>query len=178
MIIFLYLLLVVIVLVTFLAVLAPKTYNVNRSIDINKPLIQVFNFLKHLKNQQYWSPWEHKDPNIKKEFVGTDGEVGFISKWEGNKDVGVGEQEIKEIIDNEEIVSQLRFYKPWKSQSEAYLKVEKLDEENTKVIWGFYGYNKFPMSIMMLFMSMDKMIGKDFEYGMKKLKEYLENNKA
>ncbi len=174
MIIFLYILLALLVLIVFLAVLAPKTYDVNRSILINKPLEEVFKFLKYLKNQQYWSPWEDKDPNMKKEFTGNDGEVGFVSRWEGNKDVGVGEQEIKEIKENKAINSQLRFFKPWKSQSDAYLKVEKVDDQNTKVIWGFSGNNKFPMSIMMIFMSMDKMVGKDFEYGMNKLKEYLE----
>ena len=174
MIIFLYIILVIVVLVTFLAILAPKTYDVNRSVMINKPLAEVFNFLKYLKNQAYWSPWEEKDPNIKKEFLGTDGEVGFITKWEGNKDVGVGEQEIKAIVDNEIVKTQLRFYKPWKSESYAYLKVEKVDKNSTKVVWGFSGYNKFPMGIMMIFMSMDKIIGKDFEYGLSKLKLYFD----
>jgi hypothetical protein len=174
MIILLYIILVIVVLVTFLAVLAPKTYDVNRSVIINKPLTEVFYFLKYLKNQSHWSPWEEKDPNMKKEFFGTDGEVGFISKWEGNKDVGVGEQEIKAIVNNEIVNTELRFYKPWKSESDAYLKVEKVDENSTKVVWGFSGYNKFPMSIMMIFMSMDKMIGKDFEYGLSKLKLYFD----
>ena len=41
--------------------------------------------------------------------------------------------------------------------------------------WGFSGKNKFPMNIMMLFMSMDKMVGKDFEEGLATLKKQLEN---
>ena len=44
----------------------------------------------------------------------------------------------------------------------------------TQVIWGFSGKNKFPISIMMLFMNMDKAVGKDFEYGLNKLKGILE----
>src|SRR5690606_1158478 len=131
-----------------------------------------FNFLKLLKNQSYWSPWEEKDPDMEKEFIGTDGEIGFISKWEGNKNVGTGEQEIINIIENEVIETRLRFYKPFKSQSDAYLKVRKVDNDSTEVIWGFSGDYKFPMNIVALFMSMDKMIGKDFEYGLKKLKSY------
>ena len=51
-----------------------------------------------------------------------------------------------------------------------------MDTDTTKVIWGFSGKNKFPMSIMMLFMSMDKAIGKDFEEGLASLKQILENN--
>lgn len=170
----LYILLVLLVVVSFLALIAPKDYNISRTIIINKPLPLVFDFLKYLKNQSYWSPWEEKDPDMKKVFTGVDGEVGFSSAWEGNKDVGKGEQEMISIIENEEVNTQLRFYKPWKSKSDAFIKVEKADESSTKVTWGFSGENKFPMSIMMLFMNMDKMIGKDFEYGLDKLKSHLE----
>lgn len=169
----LYIVLVLVVLVIILALIAPKSYNVNRSIVINKPLPHVFSYLKYLKNQDNWSPWAEKDPNMKKTFTGTDGEIGFVSSWIGNKDVGEGEQEITGIEENKVINSQLRFLKPFKSTSDAYLTVDK-DGENTKVTWGFAGKNKFPMSIMMLFMNMDKMIGKDFEYGLNKLKGILE----
>jgi len=41
--------------------------------------------------------------------------------------------------------------------------------------WGFVGKSAFPMNVFMLFMNMDKAIGKDFEYGLKKLKRILEN---
>ena len=171
--VFLYILFSLIVLVIVLHLLAPKNYDVNRNISINKPLPEVFSYLKSLKNQDNWSPWAEKDPNMKKTFSGTDGEVGFLSAWVGNKEVGEGEQEITGIVENEVINSQLRFLKPFKSTSDAYLKVVE-EGHNTKVIWGFSGVNKFPMSIMMLFMNMDKAIGKDFEYGLNKLKGILE----
>jgi hypothetical protein len=61
--------------------IAPKHYEVNRSIIVNKPLKEVFNYLKYVKNQDHWSPWKKKDPNMKQTFFGIDGEVGFISKW-------------------------------------------------------------------------------------------------
>ena len=108
------------------------------------------------------------------EFIGVDGQVGFVSKWEGNKDVGSGEQEIMGIVDNKVIETELRFFKPWKSQSDAYLKVEEISTNKTKVVWGFSGKNKFPMSIFMLFMNMDKTVGKDFEEGLDSLKQILE----
>lgn len=173
MITFTYIIVALVVLVTVLHLLAPKKYDVNRVISINKPLPNVFMYLKSLKNQDNWSPWAEKDPNMKKTFTGVDGEVGCISAWVGNKDVGEGEQEITGVTENKVINSQLRFFKPFKSTSDAYLKVEE-DENGTKVIWGFSGENKFPMTIMMLFMNMDKMIGKDFEYGLNKLKGIIE----
>mgnify|MGYP000155816369 FL=1 len=110
---------------------------------------------------------------MEKTYTGTDGEVGFISAWVGNKDVGSGVQEITGLKENEEVASQLRFLKPWKSTSDAYLRVSET-KEGTEVIWGFSGNNKFPISIMMLFMNMDKAVGGDFEFGLAKLKKNLE----
>lgn len=171
----LYIILSIVVIVLILGLIAPKNYEVNRSIIINKPVVEVFNYLKYVKNQDDWSPWKKKDPNIKQTFEGTDGEVGFISRWEGNKTVGEGEQEIKRIVENECIETELRFLKPWKSQSDAYIRVVGLEPKQTNVTWGFSGKNKFPFSIFMLFMNMDKAVGKDFEEGLHNLKNQLEN---
>ncbi len=78
------------------------------------------------------------------------------------------------IIENESIDTQLRFFKPWKSESIGHILVDDVDETQTIVTWGFSGRNKFPFSVFMLFMSMDKMIGKDFEEGLTNLKKVLE----
>jgi len=171
----LYIVLGIVVLFLVLAAIAPKNYNVSRSIEINKTKSVVFDYLKSLKKQDEWSPWGKRDPNMKKKFTGTDGEVGAISYWKGNKDVGEGEQEITKIVEGDSIESELRFLKPFKSTSDAYIITKEVEQDRTKVIWGFSGKNKFPMSIMMLFMSMDKAIGKDFEEGLASLKEILEN---
>lgn len=171
----LYIVLGIVVLVLVLAAIAPKNYNVSRSIEIAKPKKVVFDYLKSLKRQDEWSPWGKRDPNMEKKFTGTDGEVGAISYWKGNKEVGEGEQEITKIVEGDSIESQLRFLKPFKSTSDAYIITKEIEQDRTKVIWGFSGKNKFPMSIMMLFMSMDKAVGKDFEEGLASLKEILEN---
>lgn len=170
----LYIIIGILAIIALLALIAPKSYEVNRSIVINKPISEVFEYLKYIKNQDYWSPWKKKDPNMKQEFVGTDGEIGFISKWEGNKDVGMGEQEILGIEHNQQITSELRFFKPWKSVSKAYIKVDEIDNAQTKVTWGFTGNNPVPMNIFMLFFNFEKTVGKDFEEGLESLKEILE----
>ncbi|MFC4219918.1 SRPBCC family protein [Flagellimonas marina] len=170
----LYVLAGIVLLVLILAMIAPKTYNVSRSVEIAKPKSEVFAYLRSLKKQNEWSPWGKRDPNMQQKFTGTDGEVGSMNYWNGNKEVGEGEQEITRIVDGERIESELRFLKPWKSTSDAYITTEEVDANTTKVTWGFSGKNKFPMSIMMLFMNMDKMIGKDFEEGLASLKERLE----
>jgi len=150
--ILLYIFLALIFILILLAVVAPKKYDVNRMITINKPIDEVFNYLKFIKNQDEWSPWKKKDPNMKQDFMGSDGEVGFIAKWEGNKDVGTGEQELLRIVDNEIIESKLRFFKPWKSESDAYIKDEgSAKDKSTVVTWGFFGNNKPPSNIFFFF---------------------------
>ena len=166
---------VLVVIVLLLAFMAPKSYDVFRTIEISKPKSEVFEYLKYLDKQQEWSPWAKKDSNMQRKLTGTDGEVGAISYWNGNKDVGEGEQEITKIVEGERVEGELRFFKPWTSTSDCYLKTETTPKNTTQVTWGFSGKNKFPMSIMMLFMSMDKMVGKDFEEGLQTLKSKLEN---
>ena len=113
---------------------------------------------------------------MNKSYEGVDGTVGFISKWEGNKEVGSGEQEITGIIPGKRIESQLRFIKPMKSTSDAWLAVSTPNPGITNIAWGFSGKYNFPFTIVSHFMSMDKMVGKDFEAGLKNLKEILEDN--
>lgn len=171
---FIYILIGIVLILILLGLIAPKNYEVSRSIVIDRDVKEVFQYLKFVKNQDNWSPWKKKDPNMVQSFIGTDGEVGFVAKWKGNKKVGEGEQEIISIIENESIDTQLRFFKPWKSESIGHFVVNTVEDTQTLVTWGFSGTNKFPMSIFMLFMNMDKAVGKDFEEGLASLKEILE----
>lgn len=171
----LYILIGILALIVILGLIAPKSFNVSRSINIARPPGEVFNYVRFLEKQSEWSPWEKKDPNMNKQFEGTDGQVGAISKWQGNKEVGEGEQEITNLVANERVDSKLRFFKPWKSESDAYMITEDNGSGGTKFTWGFTGKNKFPFSIFMLFMNMDKAVGKDFEEGLAMLKTNLES---
>ncbi|MCM5664126.1 SRPBCC family protein [Galbibacter mesophilus] len=172
--IILYILIGFLILGFILFLIAPKNYHVSRSIEVERPLSEVYSYLKYLKNQDEWSPWSKKDPNMHKEISGEDGTVGAVSYWKGNKEVGEGEQEITKLVPNEAIYSELRFLKPFASTSDAYLKVKAISPEATTVSWGFSGNYTFPMNIIMLFMSMDKTVGKDFEQGLKDMKSILE----
>jgi len=172
--IFLYVLAAIVLLIVVLGLIAPNNYQVKRSIIINHTLPETFTYLKSIKNQDNWSPWKRKDPNMTQTFEGNDGEIGFVSKWKGNKEVGEGEQELVSIVENESIDTELRFFKPWKSQSIGHLLVDEVDMEHTLVTWGFSGRNPFPFNIFMLFFNFEKAVGKDFEEGLESLKEILE----
>lgn len=114
-----YILLILVTIIAFLGFIALKNYNVYRGIIVKTAKYDAFDFLKYLKKQDLWSPWNKKDPTMKNTFKGTDGTIGFINAWQGNKEVGAGEQEILMIVEGELVVSKLRFFRPWKSQSDA-----------------------------------------------------------
>ena len=85
-------------------------YSVSRTIVVDLPSDEVFDYVKNLKNQNDFSVWSRKDPKMEKTYKGTDGEVGFISKWDSdNEDLGKGEQEIVKIEDGKRIDFKIRF---------------------------------------------------------------------
>ena len=132
--------------IAVLIFVTPTDFEVEREVVINKPKAEVFSYLKMLKNQNEWGPWTKRDPNVKLSYTGTDGEVGFVSKWDSeHEQLGVGEQEIKKIADGERIDYELRFIKPWESKSDAYMITEEAGDGKTKVRWGFTGSMPRPM---------------------------------
>lgn len=154
---------------------APTHCNVEREIVINKPKAEVFAYAKMLKNQNEWGPWFKRDPGMKQENVGTDGTVGFVTKWDSAKDdVGAGEQEIKKIVEGERLETELRFKSPMESKADTYLTTESAGENQTKVKWGFSSDMPRPFNVMLLFIDMDDLIGKDFQEGLGSMKTILE----
>src|SRR4051812_41958837 len=89
----------IITLGLIIAFFMKREHYVNREIIINAPRQKVFDFLRFLENQEKFNKYAMTDPDRKKEFKGTDGTVGFIYSWSGNKKAGVGEKEIMNIIE-------------------------------------------------------------------------------
>lgn len=164
----------IIALLLLLALFTKKSYTIEREIAINKPKTEVFNYLKHLKNQDHYNKWVMMDPQLKKEFRGTDGTEGFVYAWEGNKKAGKGEQEIKRIKEGEKLDVEVRFIKPFEGIANTPFTTETLQPGQTKVKWGMSSQLKYPMNIMLLFMNFDKILGKDLEVSLGNLKNILE----
>jgi hypothetical protein len=166
---------VLVILILIIAAFTKKSYSVLSEITIIQPKQLVFEYLKQLRNQDNFSKWALMDPNMKKEFRGVDGKVGFISAWESEKkNVGKGEQEIIKITEGEQIDFEIRFIKPFPGVAKAFLSTQSLSEKETRVKWGFSSKMKYPMNFMLLFMNMDKMIGNDLSTGLSNLKSILE----
>ena len=165
-----------VVLALVVALFVNKEYAVEREITINKPKAEVYDYLKLLKNQDDFSVWATRDPNMKKGFRGTDGNVGFVSYWDSESDdVGAGEQEIMGMTEGERIDYELRFFRPFEATDNAYMITEAVSDNQTKVKWGFDGKMDYPMNLMLLFMDMEEMLGGDLQSGLEKLKLNLEN---
>ncbi|AFD05300.1 SRPBCC family protein [Solitalea canadensis] len=170
-------LIIVLLAIIFLlaALIAPKGYSFKREITINKPVQLVFDYLRHLKNQDQFNKWVMMDPHLKKSFRGNDGEVGFVYAWEGNKQAGVGEQEIIRIENNRKIEVEVRFDKPMKGVAYTPFTTMPISNNETKVTWGMSSKMNYPLNIILLFMNMDKMLGKDVEGSLELLKQNLEH---
>lgn len=161
-------------LLIILGIALPKEMSFEEEIVINKPKHVVFASLISFQNDD-WTVWQKKDPNMKKEFKGTDGTVGSMSSWAGNAEVGVGEQEIKKIVDGQRVESELRFKEPFANTSVAAFDTESVGENQTKVKWTFSGPNPFPMNIICLLLNMKKQMKADMHQGLENLKKKLES---
>ena len=172
---------IVLVLVAIIAIalitalFVKKEFGAVKEISINKSKQEVFEYIKMLKNQNDYSKWASMDPNMKKDYRGTDGTVGFVSAWDSEMDdVGKGEQEIKKIAEAERIDYELRFMEPFESTATAYMTTEAINDSTTRVSWGFGGKMNYPMNLLRLFMDMEKAVGDDFSTGLSNLKKILE----
>ena len=171
----LFVILAIIALLLIIALFVNKDMNVSKQVTINKPAAEVFNYVKLLKNQDKYSKWGKLDPNMQKTYTGTDGTVGFISAWVGNKDVGQGEQEILKIDETTKHLDfALRFIKPFKSNADAFMQVDDAGNNTCKVSWGFKSQMPYPMNIMKLFINMEEKVGEDFQIGLDNLKVILD----
>jgi uncharacterized membrane protein len=165
----------IVVVVLALAALAPKAYSVQRSIIINKPRQQIFNYIRYLRNMDHYSKWVMTDPNKRMTYTGTDGTEGFTAAWDSDmKQAGKGEQTIDKIIDGERIDIRVVFIKPFAGIADTYIATQAVTEETTTVKWAFTSKMPFPMNAMLLFVNMEKVLGADMEISLNNLKQLLE----
>jgi uncharacterized protein YndB with AHSA1/START domain len=158
-----------VIVVLVLAATKPNSFRVERSIDIAAPAEKVFPYLDDLKQQRLWSPWDQKDPNMKREYSGAPRGVGAIYAWDGNREIGAGRQEITSVTPHSKIEANIDFFRPF----EAHNRIEFLLKPaggGTNVTWAIYGPMPFMSKVMSVFMSFDKMIGNEFEKGLMQLK--------
>lgn len=167
-----------VVLATIAAILVyastrPDSFRVERSTAMNAPAEKIFPHIDGLKRWTEWSPYEGRDPAMKRAYSGAESGKGAVYEWDGNDNVGKGRMEIVDSTPPHRVVIKLDFLKPFEGHNMAELTVEPKGGQ-TIVTWAMYGPSTFMTKLIGTFMDMDDMIGRDFAAGLAKLKTVVE----
>ncbi len=147
----------------------PDSFQVQRSAAIKAPPEKVFALINDFKRWDAWSPWEKKDPAMKRTFSATTSGKGAAYAWEGNREVGKGRMEITESTPSSAVALKLEFLEPFETQNAVRFTLEPKGEL-TQVSWTMNGPMPYISKVITIFCDMDAMIGKDFETGLGNLK--------
>lgn len=167
----------IIALLLAIALFMKREHYVNREIIINAPRQKVFDYLRLLKNQDEFNEHAMVAPDRNREFKGTDGTVGYIYAWSGDKNAGVGEKEIINIIEGKKVETEIRFVKPMAATARVIMEMESVVDpggngDQTKVTWSNAGTLKYPVNIMIPMM--EKAVAKGMDSSLLNLKNILE----
>ncbi len=161
-------LVVVVIGILIFAATKPPTYHVERSTTIAATPEKISPLVNDFHNWDQWSPWAKLDPNMRVSYSGAPAGQGAVYEWEGNSKVGKGRMEI---LAAEPTVTSIKldFLSPFASHNQANFILQP-QGSTTRVTWTMDGPNTFASKLMSVFVSMDKMIGKDFDTGLNQLK--------
>ncbi len=155
--------------VLVLAARKPDSFRVQRAITIQAPPDRIFALINDFHAWGAWSPWEKLDPAMQRQFSGPAAGQGSAYGWEGNSKVGQGRMEILEAQASSNVRIKLDFLKPFEAHNTATFTLQPM-ADGTHVSWVMEGPAPFISKLMQVFMSMDDMVGKDFEAGLTNMK--------
>jgi hypothetical protein len=164
---------VLIAAVLVLAATRPDTFRVQRTASIKAPPEKILALIDDFHRWDAWSPWEKKDPAMKRTFGTATSGQGAVYAWDGNKDVGQGRMEIADSAPPSRIAIKLDFVKPFEAHNRVEFTLEA-NGEATDVTWTMQGDTPYFAKIIHLFFDMDRMVGGDFEAGLAALKAIAE----
>ena len=164
---------IAIAVVLILAATKPDTFSVRRAITVRAPAEKVFPLINDFHQWGSWSPYENKDPAMKRSYSGPASGKGAVYGWEGNNNVGSGRMEILDASAPSKIVIKLDFFTPFEGHNTAEFTMLPQGDATT-VTWLMHGPAPFMNKMMQVFMNLDNMIGKDFEVGLSNLKRITE----
>lgn len=162
-----------IVLLVVIVSLRPSAFAISRSATMAAPPEVVFPHVNNFHLWEAWSPWAKLDPTSKTTFEGPAAGEGAVMTWDGNKKVGAGRMTITASEPGKLIRIRLEFFRPMKAVNPTEFAFEQ-DGGGTRVTWTMTGTNGFVGKLFFLLMSIDKMVGKDFEKGLASIKGIVE----
>jgi uncharacterized protein YndB with AHSA1/START domain len=150
--------------------MANATYTVERSALISAPPQKVYDLLADFHHWPLWSPWEELDPGMERTHSGAESGVGAKYAWSGNRKAGKGDMTITGATAPSQILIALNFLKPFKSSNTTTFTLTP-EGDGTKVLWSMTGPRPLLMRLFGFVFNMEKLVGKDFEKGLAKLKQ-------
>jgi uncharacterized protein YndB with AHSA1/START domain len=166
-------LLAAIVLLLVFATTRPDSFRVERSISIKAEPAKVYALLNDFHQFPNWSPWQNLDPAMKVTYSGAPSGQGAIYEWSGNDAVGAGRMEILKSVPDTSVTVKLDFLKPFEGHNTTEYTLGS-NAGSTTMTWAMFGPSPYISKVMGVFVSMDSMIGKDFERGLANLKAVAE----
>ncbi|ANV99462.1 SRPBCC family protein [Bradyrhizobium icense] len=164
---------IAIAVVLILAATKPNTLRMQRTISIRAPAERIFPLISDFQQWRSWSPYEEKDPAMKRTYGGAERGTGAVYAWDGDKNVGFGRMEILEAATPRKIVVKLDFFKPFEGHNTAEFTMLP-QGDGTHFTWLMHGPANFMSRLIQVFMNLDRMIGRDFEVGLANLKTLTE----
>ena len=140
--------------------------NVSRSIELNASTESVFNTLNNLHTWSSWSPWLIMEPGVEVDVS----EDGKYYEWNGDR-VGSGNMKITGEKKNKEILYDLNFLKPLKSEAKVTFKISPKGE-GSNVTWTME--SAMPWYMFWMTGMMEGYISMDYDRGLNLLKDYIE----
>ncbi|OZC59120.1 transcriptional regulator [Rhodococcus sp. 06-470-2] len=141
---------------------------VERSAVVRADAATVHALIDDFRQWVKWSPYEGVDPDLKRTYSGPDAGVGASYSWSGNRKAGAGTMTITESIPEERIVLDLAFTKPFKNRNVTAFLLEPV-ADGTRVTWRMSGKQSKLFALIGKVFSMDKLVGPDFEKGLRQL---------
>jgi uncharacterized protein YndB with AHSA1/START domain len=164
---------IAVAIILILAATKPNTFSVRRATTVKAPADKIFGLINDFHQWGTWSPYENKDPAMKRTYTGAERGRGAVYAWDGNKNVGSGRMEILDASEPSKIVIRLDFFTPFEAHNTAEFTMLPQGDA-TNVTWLMHGPAPFMSKMMQVFINMDNMIGKDFETGLANLKRLTE----
>lgn len=159
----------VVVLILAMALAQPGAFRVTRSVAIQAPAEKIYPLISDFHHWPQWSPWEKLDPAMRRTLAGAPSGQGAIYSWEGNDAVGAGRMEIVAAAPSSRVEIKLDFLKPFAAHNRTVFELAP-EGGATRVTWTMSGPSPFITKLMGVFLSMDAMIGPDFDQGLAQLK--------
>jgi hypothetical protein len=144
-------------------------FEVARSTSIAADPARVHGLIDDFHHWTEWSPWEDVDPTLSRTYTGPTSGIGAHYAWKGNRKAGEGWMEITD-SSPDRVEIELAFMKPMRNTQQVEFTITPTTA-GSDVTWRMSGQHEgLMMTLFSKVMSMDKLVGRDFEKGLARLK--------